>query len=183
MVSAGAHHLKYAQGLDLFLQHLPEEAFVVEIACGNSNYTKAFAQSGADVYVIADSDESWMGGNPYAKEVSHKPFFQQLIPYRSVHGIWLQKFLSQIEKKAVQDYLHTMHDWLAPEGILSLSVLEGEGHKVITRHDVSGPVTVLQVYYTVEELNDLLILCDFEIIHAWRELESDHYLIHVLCKI
>lgn len=105
-----------------------------------------------------------------------------LIPYRTVHAIWIaDRFISLTQAEAFTE-LNTCWDWLLPEGVAYLCVMEGEGNKILKDAASREGSAKLITYYQPAELENLLSQASFRVLDAWRELIAEKPYIHVLIQ-
>lgn len=156
--------LRFTAGLQKLIASVPPAAVLVDIHPGRGEYGQAMLDQ-----------------LPEAKLTSiRKPPADALVPYRSVHGIWIADRLTALSPAQALGELNLLWGWLLPGGTAYLCVLEGEGYKLRKEQGADG--ATLQTYYQPPELEALIIQAGFNTLDAWREAINERPFIHLLIQ-
>lgn len=175
--------LRNQKDLDLFLARLSSGSVILEFEPGQGLYTREFSEAGHEIITI---EEDW-GAYLYpesllARQTFRKSFDEIIIPYRSISGIWIHNILSFLDRDVAASRLKIFYDWLIKGGLLSFSVLEGEGDRYISEQTVQGIKRRKEVFYLASEIQGLLDQLGFIVIDAWREQKLDRSILHILAN-
>jgi len=173
--------LYFEQALKLMIPHIPKMSLVLDISPKQGIYSREFSRCGFEVIAVQPPTEPLLD-NPFVKEVVQKEVEDILFPYSSIGGIWARQSLNGLPKDHCKRRLSLFYDWLEKNGVLYFSLLEGEGFKWITEQSVTGLERKLVVYYSPQELDDILYDIGYEAIEAWRENKQDRNWLHVIAR-
>ncbi len=166
----------YAQTFDKISQyHLAEFISklkgkkVLDAGAGSGRDVAYFAEEGLDAVGIDISDEMIKT----AKEMAHveiKKMDMRKIEFsdESFHGIWCCASLFHLPKKNASVVLKEFHRVLKKDGVVYISVKEGEGEKLVESRSL-GKAQVFVAFYHIIELETMLRENNFEILSASKE--------------
>jgi hypothetical protein len=173
--------LRYQKALTRFLKHLEPPATILEVNSERLAYTKIFFEMGYSVIDVETIMTDIKHPNRYAINTIHQPLEEIILSYRSIQGIWAHQSYSYYSRKQLIEVLEKSLDWLAPEGVLSFCMPEGEGEVVRQSLTGYGNQELLRVFYQADELAAILEYAGFVVAEAWREEHNDINYIHVIC--
>lgn len=182
----------FQKGLEFFSSLLPEGSKIVDIYLDKGIYTEALVKRGYEVTVFDQPVNGYLNRPIYFQQVLRdlgdtvhyipKDLESVVLPFRSVDGIWAQQAFATMPPELLSHYLHILYDWLRVDGLLYLSVWEGDGVKQISLEGLSKNPKKRKHYYQPEQLDQLLKLEGFEAIQAWYEGPVEKRSIHVIAK-
>ena len=167
-----------------FLSQLPKGGLILDLACGPGRDIQEFIKRGFQAQGIDASPKMI----EKAKEIAPYATYQIMdmrdlnLPKEKYDGIWYNGGLLVIEKKHAPKIIQDLYKTLKPDGILYLSVKqgEGEGYSLDKRYNKEKYFA----YYNKQELQNLLKT--FEIIETFETtLEGNyhqHPWIQFLCR-
>ena len=138
---------------------------ILDIGCGSGVATRNLQEKGLQVYGIDLSDELIN----IAREESPNSKFRKMdmlkmsFPHEMFDGIWHVASLLHLEKKYVPIALFEANRALKPEGIMYLSIKEGESEG-LEKDERCGGLPKYYSYYQEDEITDFLEKANFELV-------------------
>jgi 2-polyprenyl-3-methyl-5-hydroxy-6-metoxy-1,4-benzoquinol methylase len=123
-------HIDLADAYDRFLVALPPDAHILDAGCGSGRDTKIFLERGYKVTAIDASLELARLAAGYTNLPSEVLRFQDMTFRGMFDGIWACASLLHISKNEMRDVVSRCVQALKPEGILYVSLKEGEGERI-----------------------------------------------------
>ncbi len=149
---------------------------ILDIGCGPGRDAELFIKRGLDVTGI-DLSESFIsiasknvpGARFIAMDVLELDF-----PDSSFDGVWSCASLIHLKKDDLPVALRKIHSVLKDEGILFVSLKEGEGEKRVLEPEFGGRPRFFS-YYSKEDVKKLFESCDFHIIETYLSNEKKRF--------
>jgi len=176
-------HVAVQQMLDIFLNLVPENT-VLDVGCAEGRESAYLIQKGLDV-TGCDLSEDFV--EMAKKQCPNNKFVvadMRNLPedIGTYHGIWACASFLHIPKVDAPKTLQGFHRILNTNGLLYVSVLEGEFDGLRTNEEMGWPERHFSDY-TEEELTLLLQHTGFQVVHKQRLLTSwGPYFLHYFCK-
>lgn len=146
-----------------FLEHLPDNAHILDLGCGAGRDSKAFLNAG---YIVTAMDAS-RDVAAYAEEIIGQPVlvnrFQEMSFCDQFDGVWASASLLHCTREQITDVLHRVGQSLKSNGVAYMSFKWGDEETFDDRGRYFNN-------YTLESLHKLIgnIAC-LEIIKEWTE--------------
>ena len=166
---------------------MPKKAKVLDAGCGSGRDSQYFKEDGFDVHAIDAAEEMIKEAKKNVKGVKFKAMDMMKTDFKdgTFDGVWASASLLHNEKDDISKILGEFKRVLKDEGVLYLSVKEGEGEEVKKEEKYNNEPRPF-VYYKLPEVKDLVKNAGFEIMHS--EFSEDMFKrkdtkwIHVYCK-
>lgn len=147
-----------------FLPFIPKEGSILDLGCGSGRDSYYFKQKGYQIVAVDGSKEL----AKYASELLGQPVINQLFHEINFNnqfdGIWACASLLHIPENQMLDILKKMKKSLKSEGIIYISVKEGQGCLVEGER--------LFQYYSTEQLENTITQCRGLMVEAlWKTIE------------
>ncbi|MBD3156007.1 MAG: methyltransferase domain-containing protein [Candidatus Aenigmarchaeota archaeon] len=151
--------------IDKFLELLPENSKILDVGCGPGQFTKYFLELGYEVEGIDTSKEMIkIAKNKIKKDIFKIMDLRDLdYPDKSFDGIFASFSLIHIPKKELGLVLNEFHRVLKSDGIIYISVYEGEGGVIVDEPLKEGAKIFLKLFRE-GELKKILLVSGFNLI-------------------
>ena len=173
--------------LNLFKNIQIKNDSVLDLGCGPGHHSRVFLENGFKIKGIDLSTEMIAIAQ---KEVLDGDFevmdiLDLKLESESFDGIWASASLLHIPKNKIKSVLKVLKRLLVQDGVLYISLKQGNGSEVIKDNRYHG-VDKYYVYYQPEEINELLISVGFKIIEKEQKERRSFYdtnpWIHIFSK-
>lgn len=166
-----------------FLSHLPPTARVLDIGCGPGYHMAWMEAQGFRATGIDLSNEMLIQARLRVQgELIHQDMCQMTFPPASFEGIWCCSSFFHLPKTQATAALNQIQRILVPEGILYLSLLEGQDESWEEESRFAG-VERFFARYTSEEFEALLREAHFSLVERSRDVaDSTHTWLNFLVK-
>jgi len=166
-----------------FLSYLPPTARVLDIGCGPGYHMAWMEAQGFRATGIDLSNEMLIQARLHVRgELVHQDMCQMTFPPASFEGIWCCSSFFHLPKAQATTVLNQMQRILVPEGMLYLSLLEGQGESWVEESRFAG-VERFFAHYTSEEFEALLREAHFSLVERSRDVaDSAHTWLNFLAK-
>lgn len=155
-----------------FISLLPNRAKILDAGCGPGRDCEYFADRGLDVVGIDLSDKLLEIAKKRVPSVVFQKQNLRTLQFQanSFDGIWACASLLHLKREDVLSVLKQFYTILKPQGILFVMVKEGKGEADIFEV-LSSNIKRHFTYFSLPELNDLLIRAEFKVmdIYLWNE--------------
>lgn len=166
-----------------FLSHLPPTARVLDAGCGPGYHMAWMEAQGFRVTGMDLSNEMLIQARMRVRgELVHLDMCQLTFPPASFEGIWCCSSFFHLPKAQATTALSQMQRVLVPEGMLSLSLLEGQGETWEEESRFAG-VERFFARYTSKEFEALLREAHFSLMECSRDVaDSTHTWLNFLAR-
>ena len=149
-----------------FLRELPPWAHVLDAGCGPGRNAAAFKSRGYRVTGI-DASPAMVELARRSGIDAHVMTFQQMTFHEEFDGIWASASVLHVPRAELPEVLHRFARALKPEGILYVSLKEGQSERIAEDGRFFS-------YYTLNEFSDLLTSTGlFKVRKAWKLMGLD----------
>ena len=170
-----------------FIKIVRKNGKILDLGCGPGHHSKYFSNLGFDVIGIDLSLEMIK----IAKRESIKSVFQVMdildlnFEKDTFNGIWASASLLHVPKSKIKFVLKKLKEILIENGILYISLKQGEGSEIFIDNRYGG-VEKHYVYYYPEEIEKLLKNVGFNIIEIQpkdkRTIYDTNSWLHIFCQ-
>lgn len=180
------HKLSQYQ-INKFVSMLPKKAKVLDAGCGCGRDAEYFKEYGLDVTAIDAAKNMLEEAKKRVKDVEFKKMNMMKTEFKNetFDGIWAAASLVHNEKNDIPKVLEELKRVLKKEGILYVSVKEGDGEE-IKKEEKYNNEPLPFFYYTLPEIEELIRQASFKILHCGftKDLlkRKDTRWIDVYCK-
>lgn len=166
-----------------FLSHLPSAARLLDVGCGPGYHMAWMEAQGFRVTGMDLSNEMLIQARKRVRgELVYQDMCQMTFPPASFEGIWCCSSFFHLPKAMASTALSQMQRVLAPEGMLYLSLLEGQDETWEEESRFAG-VERFFARYTAEEFEALLGEAHFSLVECSRDVaDSAHTWLNFLAK-
>lgn len=167
-----------------FISLLPKKAKILDAGCGAGRDVAAFVEEGADVIGIDFSESMLKEAKKLIPEGNFELIDMEKMSFNdnSFDGIWSLGSILHTEKGDIPKILNEFYRVLKKEGILYLAVKSGSG-EATTKDKRFDNSERFFVYFTQQEIEELLRNANFEIINTQIGTdESDTEWIEIFAK-
>lgn len=173
----------YVQGLK-FVQMLPKKPKIIDIGCGPGRDAKIFTDMGAEVVGVDFSSKMIELAKHNAPEASfHVMDIESLaFPSETFDGAWANCSLLHIPKVQIPAVLGNIHSILKPQGILFLSLKQGNDESFEPDERYEG-IEKFWSLFQADELKEMLNQVGFTIIELGIYTKDDQYHTHEQIKL
>ncbi len=150
---------------DYFLENIPGHK-VLDIGCGPGRDARYFLEHGLEVTGIDMTANFIKLAVTNAPKANFKKMDMRNLGFadESFDGIWSCASFLHIPKKQAKNTLQGFHRVLRPQGLLYISVKQGNGEKNVVNKRYKDGRSKFFAFYSKDELKKLLLSCDFKII-------------------
>lgn len=159
-----------------FLALIKKNGKILDLCCGPGRDARIFSEQGYEVIGV-DLSQNMI---KKAKQIAPKAKFQVMdlleidFPDKSFDAVWFNAGLLAVPKKHDLDILKKVHDILVDEGILWISVKQGEGEMFKERKQYK--VKKFYAFHTKKEMQNLLKESGFKILKTYEpEMKSEYH--------
>ena len=153
--------------LNKFISMLPKKAKILDAGCGSGRDSNYFKEYGFDVTAVDAAEKMLQEAKKNVKGVKFKNIDIMKTDFKkdSFDGIWAAASLLHSEKKNVSKILGELKRVLKGEGVLYISVKEGDGEgiKKVERYN-NEPIPFF--YYSISEIEELVKQAGFQIVYS-----------------
>lgn len=175
-------HLHPKEGVR-FKEMVPASAQILDLGCGSGRDAKIFSEMGLKVVGVDFSPKMIELASQTAKEAQFYVMDLESLqfPKASFEGVWANCSLLHIPKAKMLKVLQNIQTLLKNEGVLYLSLKQGEGEKV--EKDLRyGGLEKFWSFFQKEEIQNLLFEAGFVTCEIFVEEGSSSYHSHPLIK-
>jgi len=150
-----------------FIATLPSQGHILDAGCGSGRDTRAFILSGFTVTAIDASPEIASLATEIAGVSCKVESFEEMSYDKVFDGIWACASLLHIPKSEVTNILNRFANALKPNGVLYVSLKEGEGENISDDGRFFS-------YYDFSEFRKILEKTGrYEIMDSWKQESED----------
>lgn len=167
-----------------FQKLLPSSAKVLDIGCGSGRDAKVFCEMGLKVFGIDISSKMIEIATEQAPHATFSIMDIENLTFtsESFDGVWANCSLLHIPKKNVASVLAQIHRILKKNGILYLSVKQGDG-ETIEQDQRYGGIEKFWSFFQADEIKSILLTTGFTIQETTLEEITSSYHTHPQIKI
>jgi len=166
-----------------FLGYLTPGARILDAGCGPGRdmawmETQGFSVTGIDISsgMVAQARER-VHGQVWQMDMCHLSF-----PEASFEGVWCSAALLHVQQAQAPEALRQMRRVLIPQGVLFLSMLEGDGEAWEPEASEFAGVQRLFVYHPLKEAEVLLAQAGFAVVEQYRDVAGKHVWLNFLAS-
>ncbi len=156
---------------------------ILDVGCGPGRDVEYLMEEGYDVFGIDFSEEMIKVAKKLVQDGKFEvaDFTKKDFEENSFSGIWCNATLLHLPREEVKEIFDKFLKWLEPQGILFVSMLEGEGQRELRiKRFYQNSLTAY--FYQLNELIQLLENKGFEIIKYYNEYDFENNWIDVFCR-
>jgi ubiquinone/menaquinone biosynthesis C-methylase UbiE len=173
------HYAKYVaekcpkEDLEKFIQHLPNNALVLDVGCAAGRDTALFSMRGFEVVGIDLSENLLEIAREKYPEIEFIKMDMRRLKFEDeiFDGIWANATILHLPRKDVPQALSEFHRVLKADGILHVGVKRGEGVG-FTQDQYAANERRYFTYFELEEMEQLVREAGFEIIDSFIDNPS-----------
>jgi len=160
------HKLSQYQ-LNKFISMLPKKAKVLDAGCGSGRDAGYFKEYGLDVTAIDAAEKMVEEAKKNVKGIKFKKMDMTKTDFKdnTFDGIWSAASLVHNDKKNIPKILGELKRVLKDEGVLYISVKEGDGEEIKKEEKYNNEPRPF-VYYTLPEIEDMVKQAGFQILNS-----------------
>lgn len=153
--------------LNKFISMLPKKAKVLDAGCGSGRDAGYFKEYGLNVTAIDAAEKMIAEAKKNVKGVKFKKMNMIKTDFKdeTFDGIWSAASLVHNEKENVSKILGELKRILKKEGILYISVKEGDGEEIKKEEKYNNEPRPF-IYYNLPEIESMIKQVGFQIIHS-----------------
>ncbi|MDD5651278.1 MAG: class I SAM-dependent methyltransferase [Candidatus Nanoarchaeia archaeon] len=153
--------------LNHFISLLPKNAKVLDAGCGSGRDSEYFAEEKLDVTAIDAVEALLKEAKKNIKNVKFSVMDMKNLKFNkgSFDGIWCMSSISDIKKNEVSDVFKNFSKVLKENGILYISVREGQDEKVIEK-GFFNDLPRFYAFYQQTEMEEILRNNKFKILSS-----------------
>lgn len=161
-----------------FLSYFPKKSRILDLGCGPGRDAQYFSALGYSVVGVDLSQAMLMKAKTVAPlaTFSRMDFTHLRFAPHSFEGVWFEAGLLCVPKKYHRKVLLTISTILKANGVLYLSLKEGEGEGLCV--DPRYGVERYYAYYSKNEIELLLKSCGFRVLGLWKPAFQSSYHTH-----
>ncbi len=174
--------------LDKFVNCLPKQAKVLDVGCGPGRDADYLQKQGLEIFGVDASQKMIELARQRNKEVSFEVMDMRELNFapKNFDGVWASASVFFVDKETVKKVFAKIKEIMKKDGILFVSVKEGEG-EIFSPDDRYGGRDKFYAYYQEAEIKGLLEAAGFEIIDSSKKEASNKYQrktvwINIFCK-
>lgn len=167
--------------LNRFIALIPKNSYILDVGCGSGRDVAYFMEEKLNAIGI-DASEAIIKEAKKRVDGDFRAMDMTVLEFKDENfdGVWALDAVSYLNKEEVKKALAEFNRVLKRDGILFISVREGNGRRKIIQEELGEEIEI--TFFSKSELEDLLKNVGFEVIDAAVEDSEDYKWVNIYAK-